>query len=58
MLDWLGDDGLKLLLNHLRNAQHTSNLWLAPCRNVAEHVLSHPEAFEGATTLDPTSWTG
>ena len=34
-----------------------ADLWLAPCQDVAEHVLAHPEAFQSTTTLDPTSWT-
>lgn len=54
MLDWLGEDRLRALLDRLDEAA----LWVAPCADVAEHVLADPEPFQDATTLDATSWTG
>jgi peptidoglycan/xylan/chitin deacetylase (PgdA/CDA1 family) len=53
LLDWLGESNLASLLNKLSS----SNTWLARCDEVARHVLSNPESFEGGTTLDSTSWT-
>jgi len=57
MLDWLGSDRLGGLLDRLSQATGDGGLWVAPCAEVAEHVLAHPDAFRNATTLDPTSWT-
>lgn len=57
MLDWLGEERLEELLRLAAAASERGDLWLAPCADVAEHVLAHPEAFRGKTTLDPTSWS-
>ena len=54
LLDWLGESNLASLLDKLSSA----DAWLARCDQAAEHVLAHPEAFVGGTTLDPTSWSG
>lgn len=56
MLEWLGNDRLGALLDRLRNARESGDLWLASCAEVAGHVLAHPDAFADGTTLDPTSW--
>lgn len=56
MLDWLGQDRLAALLDHVREARSQGGLRVAPCGRVAEHVLAHPHEFQGGTTLDPTSW--
>jgi peptidoglycan/xylan/chitin deacetylase (PgdA/CDA1 family) len=53
LLGWLGDRNLASLLSKLSS----TDLWLARCDQVAEHVLAHREAFVGGATLDPTSWT-
>jgi len=53
LLDWLGESNLTSLLTKLSSG----DVWLARCDEVAKHVLSSPESFEGGTTLDPTSWT-
>lgn len=53
MLDWLGWERLGQLLDRVAEQQ---NLWVAPCAEIAEHVLAHPEAFRGRTALDQTSW--
>jgi peptidoglycan/xylan/chitin deacetylase (PgdA/CDA1 family) len=53
LLDWLGEPNLASLLTRLS----VGDAWLARCDQAAEHVLAHPEAFMGGTTLDPTSWT-
>jgi peptidoglycan/xylan/chitin deacetylase (PgdA/CDA1 family) len=58
MLDWLGQDRLAALLDHVREARSQEGLWVAPCGRVAEHVLAHPEEFRGGTTLDATGWSG
>lgn len=55
MLDWLGWERLEQLLDRIAEQQ---DLWVAPCAEIAEHVLAHPERFRGATILDSTSWTG
>jgi peptidoglycan/xylan/chitin deacetylase (PgdA/CDA1 family) len=57
MLDWLGADRLGALLDRLSEAASRSELWIAPCTEVAEHVLARAETFLGGTILDPTSWT-
>ncbi len=58
MLDWLGEEHLAVLLDRLEAAARSGDLWLAPCTEVAEHLLAHREAFprEG-TCLDSTGWT-
>jgi peptidoglycan/xylan/chitin deacetylase (PgdA/CDA1 family) len=57
LLDWLGQDRLTSLLCRLSDSVESGDLWIAPCAEVTEHVLPHPEAFQGSTTLDPTGWT-
>jgi peptidoglycan/xylan/chitin deacetylase (PgdA/CDA1 family) len=54
LLEWLGESNVASLLNKLSS----SDVWLARCDQVAEHVLARPEAFMGGATLDPTSWSG
>ena len=49
---------LAALLDRIAAAGKAGELWVAPCREVAAHVLAAPAAFEGGTTLDPTSWSG
>jgi peptidoglycan/xylan/chitin deacetylase (PgdA/CDA1 family) len=58
MLDWLGADRLAELLDRVATASASGELCVAPCVDVADHVLSEPEAFAGGTVLDETSWTG
>lgn len=53
LLAWLGEDNLATILDKLT----TTQLWLARCDEVAAHILSSSELFEGGTTLDSTSWT-
>lgn len=57
MLDWLGEDRLDALLDRLEEASG-DGLWVAPCAEVAAHVLAHRDSFQSATTLDTTGWTG
>jgi len=40
MLDWLGEDNLGRLLDRLREAGHSGDLWLATCAEVVTHALS------------------
>ena len=56
LLAWLGESNLAKLLDRLRDATRSGNLWLDRCDEVADHVLSHPAAFKRGATLDPTSW--
>ncbi len=58
MLDWLGAELLDTLLDRLSEASRRGDLWIAPCADVAAHVLADPESFQGGTALDPTSWSG
>lgn len=58
LLDWLGQDHLEALLDRLTESGQNGELWLAPCAEVAEHVLAHPSEFLGETRLDATSWAG
>jgi peptidoglycan/xylan/chitin deacetylase (PgdA/CDA1 family) len=54
MLDWLGGDRLAGLLDTIAPQR---GLWVAPCTEIAEHVLAQPPTFGNATKLDSTSWT-
>lgn len=56
MLDWFGWERLGALLDRIANASQRGDLWVAPCADVATHVLAHEAAFAGGTTLDSTSW--
>jgi peptidoglycan/xylan/chitin deacetylase (PgdA/CDA1 family) len=58
MLEWLGAELLGALLDRLSDASRRGDLWLAPCADVAAHILADPGSFQGTTTLDPTSWSG
>jgi peptidoglycan/xylan/chitin deacetylase (PgdA/CDA1 family) len=58
LLDWLGDDRLVALLDRLTESGRNGELWLAPCAEVAGHVLASPSEFLGKARLDPTSWAG
>ncbi|HKB52112.1 MAG TPA: polysaccharide deacetylase family protein [Solirubrobacterales bacterium] len=57
MLDWLGEDRLGELFDRIVEARRSGVLWIARCGDIAEHVLSHPEAFQDGATLDPASWS-
>jgi hypothetical protein len=57
MLDWWGEQRLDILLARLAEARLRDEVWLAPCAEIAAHVLARPGAFD-ATTLDPTTWDG
>ena len=52
LLDWLGEHNLASILEALT----TTASWVAPCDEVAAHILSHPAAFKRGATLDPTTW--
>jgi len=54
---WLGEKSLAHILNKLSTPQVDGDLWIAPMRNVAEHVLESPDAFVGGASLDTTTWT-
>jgi peptidoglycan/xylan/chitin deacetylase (PgdA/CDA1 family) len=58
MLEWFGEQRLAALLERIAAASEAGALWVAPCREISAHVLSHAGEFEGRTTLDPTSWSG
>jgi peptidoglycan/xylan/chitin deacetylase (PgdA/CDA1 family) len=58
MLEWFGTQRLTALLDRIAAAGKAGELWVPPCREVAAAVLAEPAAFEGGTTLDPTSWLG
>lgn len=53
LLDWLGEEQLAAMLGKIAS----TDLWTAPCGEVAGQVLSHPAAFADEAILDPTSWT-
>jgi peptidoglycan/xylan/chitin deacetylase (PgdA/CDA1 family) len=53
---WLGEKRLGALLDRVADAKEAGELRVAPCRDVARHLLANAERFEGSTTLDPTSW--
>ncbi len=52
LLAWLGEDNLAFILDKLSSTR----LWVAGCDEVAAHVLSSSEKFEGGATLDSTTW--
>ena len=52
LLEWLGEQNLASILNKLS----TTQAWVAPCDEVAAHILSHPTTFERGATLDQTTW--
>lgn len=55
MLDWLGEENLRALLDHV-SAAAAGGLRVARCADVAEAVLAEPDRFAGGTVLDATSW--
>jgi peptidoglycan/xylan/chitin deacetylase (PgdA/CDA1 family) len=57
MLDWLGGEQLGELLDRVAEATRSGEIWVAPCADVAEHVLANQAHFGDGTNLDPTSWT-
>lgn len=58
LLEWWGPDRLAQLLTRLQRAREDGAIWLAPCADVAAHVLADPRTFVGGVTPDPTSWDG
>jgi peptidoglycan/xylan/chitin deacetylase (PgdA/CDA1 family) len=52
LLDWLGESNQASLLTKLSS----SEVWVARCDDIAEHILASSTDFEGGATLDPTSW--
>jgi peptidoglycan/xylan/chitin deacetylase (PgdA/CDA1 family) len=56
MLGWLGAENLAALLDRIATASAGGELWVAPCADVAEHVLANPERFRDGTALDASSW--
>ncbi len=54
---WFGEKRLGALLDRVAAAKDAGEIWVAPCRDVARHVLANGDAFDGATTLDATSWS-
>lgn len=57
LIEWLGFERLAALLDRVADAARSGEVWVATCAEVAARVLGEPEAFEGATVLDPTTWT-
>jgi len=57
LLAWLGKRNLTALLERLRDAGGSGDLWLARCDELAGHVLANPANFEAGATLDPTTWS-
>jgi len=58
LFEWLGEDRLGALLDRLAESSSNGDLWLAPCAEVADHVLADPSEFLGEAKLDTTSWAG
>jgi len=58
MVDWLGEQRLAALLERLALAAREDAIWVAPCRDIAAHVLGQPDSFGADTALDSTSWGG
>ncbi len=52
LLAWLGERNLTTILSKLSSTRS----WVARCDEIAAHVLSSSEEFEGGVSLDSTSW--
>jgi peptidoglycan/xylan/chitin deacetylase (PgdA/CDA1 family) len=57
MLDWLGRESLATLLDRIAAARERDGVWIAPCAEIAAHVLANSARFGGRTILDSTSWS-
>jgi peptidoglycan/xylan/chitin deacetylase (PgdA/CDA1 family) len=57
MREWFGEGRLDALLDRVAAARE-NGLRVAPCREVAAHVLAHAGDFEDGFSADPTSWSG
>jgi peptidoglycan/xylan/chitin deacetylase (PgdA/CDA1 family) len=55
--EWLGTERRDALLDAVAAAAEAGCLWVAPCREVAAHVLDGDVADSGFTP-DPTGWSG
>jgi peptidoglycan/xylan/chitin deacetylase (PgdA/CDA1 family) len=55
MLDWLGEESLRALLESV-SAAAARGLRVTRCRDVADEMLAEPDRFAGGTVLDATSW--
>jgi peptidoglycan/xylan/chitin deacetylase (PgdA/CDA1 family) len=53
---WLGEKSLGHILSQLSTPQAEGDLWIAPMRDVASHVLQHRHDFADGVVLDSTSW--
>ncbi len=58
MLEWLSEECLDPLLARVADAAHGDELWVAPCAEVAAHVLADPGRAGHGVALDTTSWAG
>ncbi|HET6998369.1 MAG TPA: polysaccharide deacetylase family protein [Solirubrobacterales bacterium] len=58
MLGWLGDANLAALLDRVAAVAAEDEVWVAPCADVAAHVLEHPQRFDRGASLDTSSWAG
>jgi peptidoglycan/xylan/chitin deacetylase (PgdA/CDA1 family) len=58
MFEWFGESSLRSLLDRLKEAASGGDLWVAPCSDIADHVLANSDVFTETANLDPTSWTG
>jgi len=58
MLEWLGEENLRALLDRVGDASRRGDLWVAHYDEVAANLLADPASFGGGAILDPTSWTG
>lgn len=58
MYEWLGAGLLRGLLDRVRDARRSGEIWVATCAEIAEHVLANPERFVGGAALDSISWAG
>jgi peptidoglycan/xylan/chitin deacetylase (PgdA/CDA1 family) len=57
MLDWLGRERLRTLLDRVAAAAADGELQVGRCADAADRILADPAPFRNGTILDTTGWT-
>ncbi len=51
------EDRLDVMRHTVRRLNNDSRIWCAPCREIAQWVLEHPEEFPPDPAFDTTTWS-